>query len=37
VRRDFQEQRDLSNSNPQQAATLQAAWDTYAQRNGVIF
>jgi arylsulfatase len=37
VRRDYQEQRDLSNSNPQQAATLQAAWDTYAQRNGVIF
>jgi arylsulfatase A-like enzyme len=34
---DFQELRDLSNSNPQQVSKLQAAWDTYAQRNGVVF
>jgi arylsulfatase len=37
VRRDFEEQRDLSNSNPQQVTKLQAAWDSYANRNGVIF
>lgn len=32
-----QELRDLSNSNPQQVSKLQAAWDAYAQRNGVVF
>jgi arylsulfatase A-like enzyme len=37
VTSDFQEQRDLSNSNPQQVSKLQSAWDAYAQRNGVIF
>jgi arylsulfatase A-like enzyme len=37
VRSDFEELRDLSNSNPQQVSKLQSAWDSYAQRNGVIF
>jgi len=37
VASDFEEQRDLSSSNPQQASKLQSAWDAYAQRNGVIF
>jgi arylsulfatase len=37
VRRDFQELRDLSQSNPQQVSKMQAAWDTYARDTGVIF
>jgi arylsulfatase A-like enzyme len=37
VGRDFEEQRDLSQSDPQQMSKLQSAWDAYAQRNGVIF
>jgi arylsulfatase len=34
---DFEEQHDLSKSNPQELATLQAEWDKYQQRNGVIY
>jgi arylsulfatase len=37
VRRDFQEQRDLSQGNPQQATKMQAAWDTYARDTGVVY
>jgi arylsulfatase len=37
VASDFEEQHDLSGSNPQQVSKLQSAWDAYAQRNGVIF
>jgi arylsulfatase len=34
---DFEEQHDLSQSNPQKFAALQAEWDKYQQRNGVIY
>jgi arylsulfatase len=37
VSADFEEQRDLSRSNPQQVSKMQLAWDSYSQRNGVIF
>lgn len=37
VATDFEEQRDLANSNPQELSKMRSAWDSYEKRNGVIF
>jgi arylsulfatase len=37
VNKDFEEQHDLSASQPAVFARMQQAWDVYAKRNGVIF
>ena len=34
---DFEEQHDLAPTNAAQLATMQQAWASYAQRNGVIY
>ncbi len=37
VAEDFEEQNDRSGSDPRQFGALQAEWDNYARRNGVIY
>jgi arylsulfatase len=37
VANDFEEQHDVAQDNPEEFSTLQAEWDSYEKRNGVIY